>query len=476
MGTSLYQQIAQGIAEQIHNGIFKTGEKLPSVRGLARQQKVSVSTVLAAYGLLEDRGLVEVRPKSGYYVRHLPLRELQTPSIKQITTSPRDVTTPQRVMEVMRDAATDRFISFAVAVPASDFPVIHQLRKSFSRVVRSERFLGMGYDAPQGNEPLRLQLQLARRVMDAGILVSPEEIVTTASCQSAIGLCLRALVQPGDVVAVETPCYYGMLQLIEAMGLKAIEIPSDAETGMSIDALKLALEQWPIRIVLATPCYSNPVGSVMPDAHKRRLIDLLEHYDIPMIEDDIYGDLGYASARPKAVKAYDRSGRVLLCSSTSKILEPQLGVGWVIPGRYQEQIEYQKFINSVSIARLPQLAGGEMLAHGGYDRHIRYARESYQQRRDRLIELLAECFPEGTRSTKPRGGFVTWLQLPEGVSALQLYLAARRERVLIAPGELFSSSPSKYQRSIRICYAQEWTPERERAIKLLGELAAEQLA
>ncbi|OQX30524.1 MAG: hypothetical protein B0D96_13540 [Candidatus Sedimenticola endophacoides] len=348
MGTSLYQQIAQGIAEQIHNGIFKTGEKLPSVRGLARQQKVSVSTVLAAYGLLEDRGLVEVRPKSGYYVRHLPLRELQPPSIKQITTSPRDVTTPQRVMEVMRDAATDRFISFAVAVPASDFPVIHQLRKSFSRVVRSERFLGMGYDAPQGNEPLRLQL--ARRVMDAGILVSPEEIVTTASCQSAIGLCLRALVRPGDVVAVETPCYYGMLQLIEAMGLKAIEIPSDAETGMSIDALKLALEQWPIRIVLATPCYSNPVGSVMPDAHKRRLIDLLEHYDIPMIEDDIYGDLGYASARPKAVKAYDRSGRVLLCSSTSKTLEPQLGVGWVIPGRYQEQIEYQKFINSVSIA------------------------------------------------------------------------------------------------------------------------------
>ena len=213
----------------------------------------------------------------------------------------------------------------------------------------------------------------------------------------------------------------------------------------------------------------------MPDEHKRQLLDLIEHYDIPMIEDDIYGDLGYGNTRPKAVKAYDKSGRVLLCSSTSKTLEPQLGVGWVIPGRYQEQIEYQKFINSVSIARLPQLAVSEMLAHGGYDRHIRYARESYQQRRDRLTELLIEYFPEEIRLAKPQGGFVTWIQLPERTNALRLYLDARREGILIAPGELFSSNPRKYQRSIRLCYAQSWTPEREQAIKTLGELVTQQL-
>jgi DNA-binding transcriptional MocR family regulator len=214
----------------------------------------------------------------------------------------------------------------------------------------------------------------------------------------------------------------------------------------------------------------------MPDEHKRQLVELIYQYDIPLIEDDIYGELGYESARPKAVKAFDRKGQVLLCSSASKTLEPQLGVGWVIPGRYQEQIEYQKFINSVSIARLPQLAVSELLEHGGYDRHLRHARESYKQRRDRLTELLVEHFPADTRLSLPQGGFVTWIQLPEGSSALQLYLDARKEGVLISPGELFSSSANKYLRSIRLCYSQAWTAEREGGIKILGELVRQQLA
>ncbi|MCG8429498.1 MAG: PLP-dependent aminotransferase family protein [Chromatiales bacterium] len=470
---SLYHQLASAIIDQIRNDSFKPGEKLPSVRALAKQQKISVSTVLAAYGVLEDRGFVEVRPKSGYFVRRVLNKTPKAPSINQSTSHPQKVTTPQRVMEVMRDGSSQQFIAFSVAVPGRDFPVVHQLKRSFAKVVRNETFLGIGYDSPKGNQPLRRQL--ARRAMDAGILVSPDEIVTTSSCQSALGLCLRALTKAGDIVAVETPTYYGLLQLIEAMGLKAIEVPSDPHAGMNVGALKLALEQWPIKAILTIPCYSNPLGSLMPDDQKRELIDLIYHYDIPMIEDDIYGELGYEGTRPKAVKAYDHKGQVLLCSSVSKTLDPQLGVGWVIPGRYQEQIEYQKFLNSISIARLPQLAIGEMLAHGGYERHLRHARESYRQRRDRLTELLLEHFPSETRFTQPQGGFVSWIQLPPGTNALKLYLEARQEGILISPGELYSSAANKYQRSIRLCYADAWTPEREMAIKTLGELVSQQL-
>jgi DNA-binding transcriptional MocR family regulator len=473
METNLYSKIASRIIDQIRNEVFKPGDKLPSVRALSKQQVVSVSTVLTAYRILEDRGFVEVRPKSGYYVRRSPVKEHKSPSINQTTSAPRKVTTPQRVMEVMRDSSSPDFISFAAAVPGNDFPVINQLKRIFARVTRNATFLGIGYDSPKGNKPLRRQL--ARRAMDAGILVSPDEIVTTVGCQSSIGLCLRALTKAGDIIAVETPCYYGLLQLIEASGLKAIEIPSDAVTGMSIDALKLALEQWPIKVVLSIPCYSNPVGALMPDAHKRQLIELIYQYDIPLIEDDIYGDLGYEGARPKAVKSFDKKGKVLLCSSTSKTLEPQLGVGWVIPGGYQEQIEYQKFLSSVSISRLPQLVVGEMLDHGGYDRHLRLVRESYQQRRDRLIELLGEHFPSETRVSQPQGGFVAWIQLPKGVKALQLYLDARDEGILISPGELFSSNKNKYQRSIRLTYSQSWTAERETAIRTLGDLVERQL-
>ena len=473
METNLYNKIASRIIDQIRNQVFKSGDKLPSVRALSKQQTVSVSTVLTAYGILEDRGFVEVRPKSGYYVKRSPVKEHKAPSINQTTSAPRKVTTSERVMEVMRDSSSPGFISFAAAVPANDFPVIHQLKRIFTRVTRNATFLGIGYDSPKGSEPLRKQL--ARRAMDAGILVSPDEFVTTFGCQSSIGLCLRALTKAGDIVAVETPCYYGLLQLIEAYGLKAIEVPSDPVTGMSIDALKLALDQWPIKVVLSIANYSNPMGSLMPDANKQQLVDLIYQYGIPLIEDDIYGDLGYDNVRPKAVKSFDNKGQVLLCSSTSKTLEPQLGVGWVIPGDYQEQIEYQKFINSVSISRLPQLAVAEMLDHGGYDRHLRMARESYHQRRDHLIDLLSEHFPSETRISQPQGGFVAWIQLPKGVNALQLYLQAREQGILISPGELFSSNKNKYQRSIRLTYAQPWTAEREAAIRSLGELASKQL-
>jgi len=468
-----YSQIANQIQQQIRDSIYKAEDKLPSVRALAKQQQVSVSTILSAYGLLEDRGIVEVRPKSGYYVRRAARKPPESPSINQKTYCPEAVSTPQLVMEVMSESSSPNLISFGAAVPASDFPVINQLKRIFAQKVRTEPFLGIGYDASKGNEPLRRQL--ARRAVDSGVFVSPDEIVVAEGCQAAVGLCLRALTKPGDIVAVETPSYYGLLQLIEALGLKAVEIPSNAEHGMSIEALKLALEQWPINIVLSIPCFSNPVGSLMPDDNKKALLELIYQYEIPLIEDDIYGDLGYASQRPKTVKAFDTKGQVLLCSSVSKTLEPQLGIGWVMPGKYLKQVAYQKFLSSTGSFRLPQMAVAEILAKGGYDRHLRMAREAYRQRRDRLIDLISQYFPEGTRMSSPQGGFVAWVQLPKKVNATTLYHDAKAKNILIAPGEIFSSYPKKYPHSIRITYANSWTTEREAAIKTLGDLAKEQI-
>lgn len=469
-----YSQIANQVQQHIREGLYKAEDKLPSVRALAKQQQASVSTILAAYGLLEDWGVVEVRPKSGYYVRRNLNKPPESPSITQTANSPEEVSTPELVMEIMRDSSSPDLISFGAAVPASDFPVINQLKRIFSQKVRTEPFIGIGYDSSKGSDPLRRQL--ARRAIDAGILVSPKDIVIAEGCQAAVGLCLRALTKPGDIVAVETPSYYGLLQLIEALGLKAIEIPSNAEHGMSIEALKLAFEQWPINIVLSIPCFSNPVGTLMPDENKQALLDIIYQYDVPLIEDDIYGDLGYGAQRPKAVKAFDNKGQVLLCSSVSKTLEPQLGIGWVMPGKYLKLIEYQKFLSSTGSFRLPQMAVAEFLAGGGYDRHLRLARDAYRQRRDRLTDLISLHFPEGTRMSSPQGGFVAWIQLPKGVAATKLYQEAREHRILIAPGEIFSSDPKKYPHSIRISYANSWTTERENAIQTLGKLAKQQLS
>ncbi len=467
--TRLYAKLADQIQEYIRQSVYRANEKLPSVRTLARTYDVSISTAVAAYNYLEDKGVVFAKPKSGYFVKQAAPREVKKPSIGQGSASPAEVSSMQRVMELMRDSSDPSFVSFGAAVPSSDFPVIRQLKKVFAQKVRSAPFLGIGYDSPKGNEPLRRQL--ARRAVDAGVHVSSEEIVITPGCQGGIGLCLRTLTKPGDIIAVESPCYYGLLQLIEALGLKAIEIPSDAETGISLEALQMALEQWQVKSILTIPCFNNPVGALMPDRNKKRLVDMVEQYDIPLIEDDIYGDLCYSETRPKAVKSYDTEGNVLLCSSVSKTLEPQLGIGWVLPGRYQEQIEYERFLTSVTSFRLPQLAVAELLAHGGYDRHLRHARDVYRQRRDHLIDLVAEYFPAGTRMSQPQGGFVAWIQMPRAIDSTKLYVQAREKGVLIAPGEIFSSNPKKYPHSIRISYANAWTPERDSAIKQVGELA-----
>lgn len=473
MGSPIYQSLAESLDSQIRQKVFTHGEKLPSVRKLSKQQGVSVSTVLMAYNLLEDRDLIEVKPKSGYYVKAPIPQQFETPILKHGSVTPKLVSTSELVMDVMRTSSLPGAISFGAAAPAADFPVLTQLKKSFAQLVRTKPFLGQGYCTNLGDEGLRRVL--AKRAADAHVHVNPDEIIIAAGCQSAIGLCLKALCKAGDIVAVESPSYYGLLQLVESLGLKVIEIPSDPITGMSIDALQLALEQWPIKTVLGVPNYNNPLGAQMPEANKQALVKLINQYDISFIEDDIYGELGYVEQRPKAVKSYDTEDRVLLCSSASKMLEPQLGLGWIMPGRYMKQVEYERFLSTSNQFCLPQMAVAEVLTRSTFDRHLRLARETYLHRRDRMFELIAQHFPEDTRLSSPQGGFVAWLQLPNAMNATELYVAAKQEGIIIAPGEIFSSNANKFKSSIRLTYSKPWTPAREQAIARLGAMVKQTL-
>jgi DNA-binding transcriptional MocR family regulator len=465
---TLYTLLAESLEEQLRSGVFQANEKLPSLRKFAEQRSVSISTAQMAYNQLEDRGLIEVRPKSGYYVRHISNVQFETPKIKVSPQKPNIVTTSELVMDVMRNSGNPNYVNFAAASPGTDFPILQQVKKSFTQTARNRDFLGNGYCLTKGEECLRRAL--AQRANDAGIRITPEEIIISSGCQSAIGLCLKVLCKPGDIVAVESPSYYGLLQLIESMGLKVIELPSDPVTGLSVDALRLALEQWPVKTILGVPNYNNPLGAVMPIESKKAVIELINQYQISFIEDDIYGELGYDESRPPAVKAYDSDGRVLLCSSASKMLEPQLGVGWIMPGQFMKEIEYERFLSSSNQFCLPQIVIGETMAKASFDRHIRQARKTYQQRRDRLFDLISAHFPENIRVSTPQGGFVAWIELPRSLDATDLYLRAKEVGIVISPGAIFSSNPSKYKHSIRLSYAQAWTKERDQAIQTLGNL------
>jgi DNA-binding transcriptional MocR family regulator len=465
---NLYERVAQRMVEQVNKGIYRPGERVPSVRRLSDQLDVSIATVIEAYRRLEDDGVLEARPQSGYYVR---LRQWQPPAEPAVSCPPCTPTTVSNTdlaMRVLKSARRPDLVHLSVAAPHADFTPTRRLNRIAAAISRRDDGAAHRYDFPPGLPALRQQI--ARRMLETGCDISPDDIVLTSGCQEAVMISLRAVAKPGDVIAVESPTYYGTLQSIESLGMKALEIPTHPRNGVSLEALELALERHRVRACLLVPTYSNPLGSCMPDENKRRLVRLLAEYEIPLIEDDIYADLSFTSPRPRAAKSYDRKGLVMYCSSFSKTLSPGLRIGWSAPGRWLKQVEHLKYVSTTAVATLPAMIVAEFLAHGGYDRYLRGVRPIYAQNAERMVQAIARFFPEGTRVAKPNGGVVLWVELPEKVDVLELHQRALERGVSIAPGPLFSAK-QKYQHFIRLSYALPWNERVEQALVTVGRLA-----
>jgi len=420
MDTLLYAQLADQLIAHIREGIYKVGARMPSVRMLAKREQVSIATVNSAYAILEERGWVEAKPKSGYFVLRASVEPINLPRTSKLKPKPRAVTTTELAMEVQKNSSIKTGSSFCAAVPCLDFPIASVIQKTLTRISRQGSVLSNGYDMTEGLFDLRQQI--ARRAIDAGIHISPDSLITTLGAQNSIALALRAITMPGDIIAVESPCYFGLLQMIENFGLKAVEIPADPKTGLSVEALKLALQQWPIKTILTISNFSNPLGCSIPDENKKEIISLLQRHDICLIEDDIYGELQFEGSRPKALKALDPDGRVLWCSSVSKTMDPQLRVGWIAPGRYYKEVLHQKYTNVISSPALQQSVTADVMAKGLFDRHLRQARSAYKQQCMHLLDLAREFFPKDTRASSPQGGLVTWFEMPRHVDTTALII------------------------------------------------------
>lgn len=463
---TLYERLANEINVQIEAGTFQPGERLPSVRRISEQKDLSISTVLQAYHLLEDRGLIEARPQSGYYVRSFVSNAIPEPEISAPPCDPNQVNINDLAMMVLRDAMNPSLFQFGAALPAPDLLPTERLGRILAQLARNMALPHAVFTVPEGC--IELRTQVARRAYNTGSVLSPDEIVITSGCMEAIALALRSVCRPGDLVAIESPTYFGVLQALQSQGLHALEIPTHHRTGISLEALQFAIEHHPVRACLIMSNFNNPLGSCMPAENKRELVDLLARYEIPLIEDDIYGELSFCGNHPGVAKAYDRKGLVLLCSSFSKDISPSFRIGWVAPGRFQREVERQKMATNVSTALLPQLAIAEFLESGGYDHHLRRIRRAYAQKSALMARAILSCFPEGTRVTSPAGGFVLWVQLPETVDSLMLYREALRIGVTLAPGYIFSATP-RYRNFIRL-NAAYWSFQAEQALERLGEL------
>ncbi|MFA5504634.1 MAG: PLP-dependent aminotransferase family protein [Vulcanimicrobiota bacterium] len=461
----LYEKVAEQISDLVSKGVYNYGERVPSVRHLSRELEVSTTTVVEAYRLLEDQGVLEARPKSGHFVStHQP--DVARPRTKcPNPETPVPVSIAELLIKVMEDHQRTDLICLGGADAAPDLIPAKRIQKAVNVALSETRSL-THYDAPLGCFELRLAA--AKMAVAAGCHFSPDEILLTNGCQEALTLCLRAVCQVGDVVAIESPTFYGQLQAIEMLGLRVLEIPSDPVEGMSLDALLLALDQMPVRAVVATPSHNNPTGSCMSAEHRRELVEIVTQAGIPLIEDDVYGDLGYGSRRIPAARSFDREGNVLYCNSLSKTLAPGYRLGWTAAGRYHQEVQKLKTLTNLASPSVLALGLSYYLQGNSYERCLRTQRREYARRTRAMREAVLTHFPQGTRVSDPRGGYVLWVELPRRIDALALYPQAREAGIVYAPGPMFSAG-KRYKHCLRL-NAATWSHQERQAVETLGAL------
>lgn len=467
----LYRQVAQEIADLIERGIVGPGERLPSVRELSRSKGVSIPTIQEAFRVLEDRNLIEVRPQSGHFsLGKTPRgRPAPPPRTGPFVGRPTEVRTSRIGRAIESTLRAERGFEFAAAIPEADFFPLRRLNTLMGQHLRQTPDLLGLYTFSPGD--IGLRREIARRALDWDCALDAETLVVTNGCTEAVSLCLRAIARPGDVIAVESPCYYGFLHLLEALDLKALEIPCHPVDGMSLPDLEDALRLHRVQACLMSTTVSNPSGATMPADSKRRLVAMLASKGIPLIEDATFADLHRAGPAP-AAQSFDESGNVLLCASLTKTVAPGSRIGWVHSGRYLEQVSFLKRTTSVDQSDVIQRALASYFAGGGCDRHLRRLRRDFGDRVQRACAIVGEAFPAETRLTVPSGGFLLWVELPAQIAALSLQQFAIDVGIGAAPGVIFSTS-DQFANFMRINVAMHDEEQMATGLGLLGRRVCE---
>lgn len=465
----LYRSVADHVETLIDEGTLPPGTRIPSLRKLSRQLSVSLTTIMEAYRLLEDRGVIEVRPQSGHFVRIDARHAPPEPTRTSTCATAASLDTAELIQRLVREASQPGLVvPLGAAVPHPDFLPTARLNTFLARAVRRDPVASQSYGSIPGREELRAEI--ARRAMTAGCTLSPDDIVVTTGAMEAITLALRAVTRPGDTVAIESPTYHGFLLALESLHLKAVEIATCPRDGVCLSCLEEAVVECGARAFLTVPTFGNPLGYDMPVDQRRALVEMLARHDVPLIEDDTYGDLPFDGPRRPAVQSFDQEGRALLLSSFSKTLTPGFRVGWIAPGRYLQDVLRLKVSSSLATAAPTQMAVADYLAAGGIDRHLRRLRRTFKDLVRRMITTVGEHFPEGTRASRPAGGYVLWVELPEAVDAFRLYREALAEGISLIPGPVFSAT-GRYRNALRFNCALPWTDAVENAVARVGTLA-----
>ena len=468
-----YQETAQFITALVENGTLAIGSRAPSLRLICRQRKISLSTALQAYRLLEDRGVLEARPQSGYYVARGPSSALKPPAISRPPAKPTTVAVASLHLKLLEYARDPTLVPLGCAIPSAELLAAGRLDRFLARAARVKGLESNVYTHPQGDPGLRREI--ARRAVSWGHALAPEDIAVTCGCTEALTLALGAVAKPGDTIAIESPTYFGLLHAMEALNLKALELPTDATDGIDLGALAQALKSRTIAACLFASSFNNPLGCTMPDEKKVAVLDLLARHQVPLIEDDVYGDIYFGGERPRPFMALDRRGTTIYCSSFSKTVAPGYRIGWIAPGRRMQQVLERKHALTLSGPALPQAALADYLGSGGYDSHLRRITRAFRHNIAQMTRAIEASFPAGTKVTRPSGGFVLWLELPRAVDSRELLEVALEKGICFVPGDAFSAS-GRYRNCLRLSCGYPWNARLEDGVRTLGALVSAQMS
>lgn len=470
----LYERLAEHYRRIIAAGTLAPGDRMPSVRALMDQHEVSLSTALQVFRRLEDSGWLTARPRSGYFVRRpaAKLAALHEPDLPSLPLAADYVGLHARVSRVVERARQqpDALNLGGATAGAALYPA-ERLQSLAIRALRQRPTLltepGQDAGAPEYRQAV------ARRALSYGVTVSPDEVLATSGSVDAVNLALRAVAKPGDMVVIESPAFFGLLQILESHGLRALEIPTSPTTGISLEALEVALAAYDsIKAIVVVPILQNPLGCIMPDERKAELVALGARYGVAIIEDDPYRELADDADRAKPVKAWDRDGGVIYCPSFNKVLAPGMRLGWMAAGRWHARVRMLNFTQSRHNEALSQAVVAEFIGSGAFDRHLRQLRERLRAQREQTVDAIARHFPDGTRLNAPPGGLLLWLALPEHVRSEALFDAALARGIRIAPGAIFSNS-DRFDACMRVSCPYPFDARLDAAFHTLGGLVRE---
>lgn len=469
----LYQQVIDFIEHQQKIGGLVAGDKLPSLRKLSRQFEISIPTVKQAYVELERQGRICARPQSGYYLQAEQARTLKPRPATWRQGKPSEVKCRSLIEQVHAAVHLPETVALGISNPIQAHPPDKALARLMRSVLSKVAEKAVSYGPVTGDAKLRMQL--AFRYQEQGVETNPADIVITNGAQEALSIALQCVAKRGDVIAIESPCFFGIIELIETLGMKALEIYTCTEDGACVDKLAQAIKKHNISACLFSTAINNPLGSMKTDSQRQAMVSLLEQHNIPLIEDDVYSELYFTPNKPKPAQLYSEKGLVMTCSSFSKTAAPGYRIGWLIPGKFEEQAKRIKRAQSCSTPMLQQWTLNEYLLSGDYDRHLCVLRKTLIYNCERMRALVAKYFPEEVCISKPQGGSVLWIRCQSHVNTSEFFQEALDQGVSFAPGAVFSPS-GKYTNFMRISFGVHWDESIEQAIKTLGRLVHENSA